>query len=215
MQVRHVVVRVRDRRVGVLVDVPALHRGVVVVVVPVVVAVPVRVCHRLVGVHVAVALPAGRYVLELRHPRAGDPASEELTIFVAPTVEPRAASRQGLPRGRGATNPTVAKLVAGENCVRCNLYGIEARNATIRDADLSGADFSEARFSEGFFSQTRLTGTKFEGAHFNSIGFINVFASGASRISWALSRAWRDQKTAMVAGPIRFIRWFQSSSRTR
>ena len=31
----------------------------------------------------------------------------------------------------------------------------------------------------------------------------------------ALSRACRDQKTAMVAGPIRFIRWFQSSSRTR
>ena len=56
VQVRHVEVRVRLAPVLVLVDVPPLHRAVVMLVVPVVVPVPVGVAHRLVGVGVRMPL---------------------------------------------------------------------------------------------------------------------------------------------------------------
>ena len=41
------------------------------------------------------------------------------------------------------------------------------------------------------------------------------FASGANLMSWALSRAWRDQKSSSSLGPTRFIRSDHSASSRR
>ena len=138
-----------------------------------------------------VPLEPGRYVLQLHHPHAGDVEAEDLTIFVAPTVDSRAAIRQDLPRGHGMANANLAKLTAGQNCIGCDLRGVKMHDVLLcansecalpqsMVVDLSGADFSGARLSKCTFGQTRFSGTKFDDAQFDDVAFINVLASAAS-----------------------------------
>ncbi len=116
---------------------------------------------------VSAIIPAGEYVLELRHLFAGDRDAAAPTIFLRPS-EPSADATAALleslvdPSGGAVAQapPHSMQLTASKDCIRCN--------------------FAKAKLANQTFDGLELTLAVFDGAEMNTTSFRGAFMEGSS-----------------------------------
>jgi uncharacterized protein YjbI with pentapeptide repeats len=117
-------------------------------------------------------VPAGEYVLELRHRFAGDRRAATRTIFLQPSESTaEAAPRATVADGVAAAPPRSLALSATGDCVGCN--------------------FAKANLVKQRFDGLTLSGSVFDGAEMNNTSFRDAVMDGCSLQKLAVSPIFR------------------------